>query len=278
MSVSTEAFAFVCDLLRRESAIQLAPGKEYLVSTRLSPIAKSEGANDVDDLVRRVREEPESGLRQRVVEALTTNETLFFRDVHPFDAMKKALIPEIIERNEAVRTIRIWCAACSTGQEPYSISMLLKEHFDKQLTGWNVRILATDLSEAVVEHARAGRYGQLDVGRGLPAPYLAKYFQRDGADWQLKEEIRRAVDFRPMNLITPWPTMGPFDLIMIRNVLIYFDAPTKTDLLRRLADVMRPEGALMLGAAESTLGFDVPLAATHVGRTTVYRRKPGAVS
>jgi chemotaxis protein methyltransferase CheR len=242
-------------LLRERSAIVLEPGKEYLVETRLTPLVKQLKLSSISDLVRELRGAASNGLETRIIEAMVTTETSFFRDHHPFEALRKSVIPELMQRRQAERRLQIWCAATATGQEPYSVAILLRENFP-DLAAWNVSILATDISAEMLERARAGRYNQLEVNRGLPAAQLMKYFKQHGVTWQLSEEIRRMVQFQELNLAQPWPVLPRMDLILIRNVMIYFDVETKKTILKRIGSLLRPDGYLLLGGAETTFGID----------------------
>jgi len=253
--ISASDFQYVCDLVRKNSAIVLEQGKDYLVEARLAPVARAEGFDSISSLVTKLRGTPKNGLHQAVVEALTTNETSFFRDVHPFELLKKEVLPDVIQRRGRERTLSIWSAACSTGQEPFTISMLLRESFP-ELSSWKVSILATDLSSQVLERAKTGTFKQLEVNRGLPAAYLVKYMERAGAEWRVRADIRSMVEFRQMNLIESWPTLPVFDVIFIRNVLIYFDLDTKREILRRAKGRLDSRGYLFLGGAETTLNID----------------------
>jgi chemotaxis protein methyltransferase CheR len=255
MPLNNADFDFICKLVRDRSAIVLDAGKEYLVESRLLPLARSEGCASLQDLVLRLRTQSTNGLQQKVIEAMTTNETSFFRDLHPFEALKKVLLPELMRKREGERRLNFWCGASSSGQEPYTIAILLREHFPT-LANWSVQFLATDLSVEMVERARAGRYSQLEVNRGMPAPLLVKYFQRHGVEWRVKDELRKMVEFRPMNLVESWGAMPELDIIFLRNVLIYFDVPTKKAVLGKIRRVLRPDGYLFLGAAETTLNLD----------------------
>jgi chemotaxis protein methyltransferase CheR len=255
MPLNNADFDFICKLVRDRSAIVLDAGKEYLVESRLLPLARSEGCASLQDLVLRLRTQSTNGLQQKVIEAMTTNETSFFRDLHPFEALKKVLLPELMRKRERERRLNFWCGASSSGQEPYTIAILLREHFPT-LANWSVQFLATDLSVEMVERARAGRYSQLEVNRGMPAPLLIKYFQRHGVEWRVKDELRKMVEFRPMNLVESWGAMPELDIIFLRNVLIYFDVPTKKAVLGKIRRVLRPDGYLFLGAAETTLNLD----------------------
>jgi chemotaxis protein methyltransferase CheR len=247
-------FEYVCRLVRDRSAVVLEAGKEYLVEARLGPLAGEFGHGSVTELVGRLRAGGDGGLTTRVVEAMVTNETLFFRDGQPFETLRKTVLPGLIARRAAERRLDVWCAASSTGQEPYSLALLLREHFP-ELSGWRVNVLATDLSSEVLGRARAGRYTQLEVNRGLPAALLVKYFRQHGREWELAEDVRRMVEFRELNLAGPWPGLPRMDLVFLRNVMIYFDVETKKAILGRVLRVLRPDGYLLLGTAETTHGL-----------------------
>ncbi|MFN7701641.1 MAG: CheR family methyltransferase [Deltaproteobacteria bacterium] len=255
MTLQESDFVFIRDLVLRRSAIVLETGKEYLVEARLSPVARDAGFAGIPELVEALRRHPTGPLGTRVVEAMTTNETSFFRDNHPFEALRSHVIPKLIERNRHHRSIQVWSAACSTGQEPYTIAMTLKEHFP-ELSSWKVRIVCTDLAECVLERARAGRYRQIEVNRGLPATYLAKYFERRGLEWEVVPALKEWMEFRQLNLIGEWGLMPRFDIVFLRNVLIYFDVETKRRILGRVRQQMTPAGWLFLGSAETTLNID----------------------
>lgn len=248
-------FDFVCRLVRDRCAVVVEPGKEYLVESRLTPLARQAGLGSVGELVGRLRADPGNGLATRVVEAMVNTETSFFRDHHPFETLRTAVLPDLIDRRAAERRLSAWSAACSTGQEPYSLALLLREHFPR-LAGWEVGLLGTDVSAEVLARARAGRYSQIEVNRGLPVSFLMKYFRQHGTEWELHEDVRRAVEFREMNLARDWPPLPPFDLVFLRNAMIYFDVPTKKAILGRVAKLLRPGGYLLLGGAETTFGLD----------------------
>ncbi len=268
MTIAPEAFAYVRDLVHRESAIVLGTGKEYLVESRLVPLARQAGAADVDAYVAQLRRRATPQDTRQVVEALTTNETSWFRDGDPYTALREKVLPDLATRRPG-RRLRVWSAACSTGQEPYSIAMTAQDV--PALAGWAVEILGTDLSEEVLERARTGRYSQLEVNRGLPVTGLVKHFVRDGAGWQIAPAVARSVTFRQLNLVRPFPPLGRFDVVFLRNVLIYFDVATKQDILRRVRQVMAPDGYLFLGAAEMTTGVDASWDRVPAGRSSVYR-------
>jgi len=267
-------FEFVSSLVLKRSAIVLEPEKNYLVESRLLPLARREGLSSVAELVARMRADSMNGLQQKVVEAMTTNETSFFRDLNPFEALRKVVLPEMFQRRAAERRLQIWCSASSTGQEPYSISLILREHFPG-FADWKIGIVASDLSTDVLARARKGCYSQLEVNRGLPAPLLVKYFQRQGTEWQLKEEVRRLVEFRQLNLIDGAWGIAATDIVFIRNVLIYFDVPTKKVILQKIRQLLRPDGYLFLGGAETTLNLDDSFERISFERSGCYRlRKP----
>jgi chemotaxis protein methyltransferase CheR len=248
-------FRFVRDHVLARSGIVLEDGKEYLVEGRLAPLVRDGGYDSLAALIDVVRGAPHGPLGSAIVEALTTNETSFFRDAHPFESLRSTVVPELMERNRAERSLTIWSAACSTGQEPYTIAMTLLEHFPA-LEDWNVRIVATDLADGVLARARAGRYRQLEVNRGLPAPYLAKYFVRRGLEWEVIPQLKKWTEFRTMNLVGEWGALPRFDVVFLRNVLIYFDVETKKRIFAHMRRNMRPSGWLFLGSAETTLNID----------------------
>jgi chemotaxis protein methyltransferase CheR len=248
-------FDVIRRLLRERSAIVLEPGKEYLVETRLAPLLRQLGLKSIGELIVQLRGQPDNGLTRQIVEAMVTTESSFFRDHHPFETMRKVVLPDLIERRRNERRLNIWCAASSHGQEPYSIALLLREHFP-ELSRWQVSLLATDLSREVLARARAGRYHQIEVNRGLPAALLVKYFEQHGTDWQLVQAIRNMVDFQEINLAQPLPPLPPMDLVLVRNVMIYFDVATKKAILGRVARLLRGDGYLLLGGAETTFSLD----------------------
>ena len=239
-------YNYICDLVYKRSAIVLDSSKEYLVQSRLALVANQNGCASLAELVTRLRAQPSGRLSQVVIEAMTTNETSFFRDLHPFEALKKVVIPELLAKRPAEPRLTIWCAAASAGQEPYSIALLLREHFP-QIPRGNVRIIATDLNTEVLEQARQGIYSQIEVNRGLPITMLMQHFEKSGVNWQLREEIRQMVEFRECNLIQPWPLIPPVDILFLRNVLIYFDQETKKAILAKVRRTLRPGAALFLG-------------------------------
>ena len=272
MPLAAEDIGYIRNFVRSRSAIVL-DNKEYLIETRLETLAATEGFGGLMNLMKALREENEpQTLHRKVLDALTTNETLFFRDVHPFEALRTRVIPELMERNQPARQLRIWSAACSAGQEPLSIAMLLRQHFP-QTADWRVELLATDLSDEMLEQARRGCYSQIEVNRGLPANYLVRFFEDRGSHWQAAPEIRRMVRYEPFTLIHPWKERSPFDLILVRNVMIYFEVDVKREILARLWRSLAPGGYLLLGAAETVAGLSEEFELALIGRTAFYRRK-----
>jgi chemotaxis protein methyltransferase CheR len=207
-----------------------------------------------------------------VIEAMTTNETSFFRDIHPFETLRKVIMPDIMARRAATKTLSIWCGASSTGQEPYSIAMALSEVMPK-FAEWKIDFIATDISKEMIRRSRDGKYNQIEVNRGLPATSLVKYFDKVGLEWQIKEPFRNMIQFREMNLTAPWPAMPLFDIIFIRNVLIYFDTATKSQILSKARKLLHPNGYLFLGCAESTMGLDDEFARMPSEKSSCYRHK-----
>jgi chemotaxis protein methyltransferase CheR len=270
MSISATDFEYVAQLAHSQAAIVLEPGKEYLVENRLGALAQREGFPTLSAFIGKMRSDKTvNGLHHKTIDALTTNETLFFRDFSPFEALRKLVIPKFLETRAESRQLNIWSAACSTGQEPYSIAMLLRQHFP-QLDSWRVNILATDLSPTVLKAAAEGSYSQFEVNRGLPAPYLIKFFTKQGERWIIKDEIKKMVQFRPMNLIQPWPIMPPCDLVFIRNVMIYFDVETKKTILKKIRTCLLPHGYLFLGTAETTMNLDPGFQPVTLDKATAY--------
>ena len=277
MPISPADFTLVRELSQRHAGIVLEPGKEYLAEARLTPLARTLGFADLSELLARARTPGQSALVAKIVEAMTTNETSFFRDVLPFEVLRTTIIPALIEARRTQKRLSIWYCASSTGQEPYSVSMLLREHFP-ELRGWDVRQFATDISPQVLARARAGRYNSLEVNRGLPVNYLLKYFSKVDNDWQLNDEILRMVRFEELNLVNVLPPMGPYDIVFLRNVMIYFDVPIKKQILSGVRRMLRPDGYLFLGAAETTLKLDDAFAREVNDRSGCYRLRSTAVA
>lgn len=270
-TLPADDFAYLSRLMHERVAIVLEPGKEYLALSRLHPIARDHGCGSVSDLVAELRRQEEtSALHDQVIDALTTNETTFFRDYNPWESLRRTVLPELIERRARTRTLAIWSAGCSSGQEPYSVAMAIREYFP-ELAAWQLTILGTDISPSVLDRARRGRYGQLEVNRGLPAHLLVRHFTRAGMEWEIEEPIRRMVRFSRHNLVAGWPAMPPFDLVFMRNVMIYFDVEAKRRVLARMRGQIAPDGYLLLGASETTYTLSEDYDRTLDGRTAWYR-------
>jgi chemotaxis protein methyltransferase CheR len=268
MTLTAQEFAFFSGHVRRDAAIVLEAGKEYLVEARLLPLARQMGIASVSEFVNRAQSKPEPDTHRRIVDALTTNETSFFRDGEPFKQLVTMVVPDLLGKRAANRNLKIWSAACSSGQEPYTLAMVLQ---DSLPAGWSFDIVGTDISQEMLGRAEAGQYSQLEVNRGLPATLLVRHFERTGASWKVSPALRKTVTFKRLNLAAPLPAMGPFDIVFIRNVLIYFDVQTKRSVLQRVASTLRPDGWLFLGSAETTIGIDDRFERVVAGRTSAYR-------
>jgi chemotaxis protein methyltransferase CheR len=265
-------FDFVRSFVRNETAVVLEAEKEYLVESRLQTLMRRENIGSMEDLVGRLRSTKINGIQSMVVSAMTTHETSFFRDLHPFEALRKTVLPELIALRAGSRQLNFWCGAASTGQEPFSVLMMVQEHFP-QLLSWDFKFLATDICPEVVAKARSGRFNQLEVNRGLPASMLVKNFSRQGDEWEIKEELRKRVEFREMNLAKEWIPMPLLDVVFLRNVLIYFDVETKKVILSKIRRLLRPGGYLLLGGAETTFNLDDNFERIPIERTSFYRLK-----
>ena len=267
-----ETFEHLCGVLKERSGLALQNDKTYLLESRLLPIARKRGLDGLDGLVDTMRRNGDEQLLRDVTEAMTTNESFFFRDNTPFDVFRETVLPEVIEARKAAKSIRIWCAACSTGQEPYSLAMILKDK-SAMLAGWRIEIIGTDLSPTVLEKAKSGIYSQFEVQRGLPIQMLMKYFTETNEMWQIDSAIRGMVKYRVHNLLEDIASLGVFDVIYCRNVLIYFDVPTKIDVLERLCNLLAPHGALFLGGAETVVGITASFKPVP-GKRGLYRAVP----
>lgn len=262
---------WVRSLLHRRAGVFLTPDKSYLIDSRLNALAMSMGESSSAKLLQRMREKTTPDMERLVVEAMVTHETTFFRDIHPFQALKDHLLPDFIRKRADQKSLNIWCAACSTGQEPYSVAMLLQEHFPF-LLDWKVTLLATDVSLAALERAKQGVFSQLEVNRGLPAAYLTKYFDQISSErWQVREKVRKWVVFQPVNLMAPWPLLPAMDVVFLRNVLIYFDLETRQTLLARIRRQLEKDGVLFLGGAETTCQIDDAFAIDNRGPSVFFR-------
>lgn len=267
-------FDFISKLVKERSGLVLTPEKAYLIESRLAPIARAEGMGGVEDVVQALRLQ-RGALSDKVVDAMTTNETFFYRDKTPFETLEQVVLPDLVARKRG-QPIKIWCAAASTGQEPYTIAMVC-DAMGHKLGGSRVEIVATDISERCLEKARAGIYSQFEVQRGLPVQMLLKHFKKSGENWQISEQIRGAVRYRAMNLLDDFRALGSFDVIFCRNVLIYFDVPTKKRVLERMASQVTSPGFLLLGAAETVLGITDQFK-TVPNQRGLYSKEPVPVS
>lgn len=255
MKVGPLQFAFFRDLLRKRTGVVIDSAKEYLVVARLMPIVRQRKIPSLDTLIDRLRKGIDPSLERDVLSAMMTHETSFFRDKSPFETLR-SLLPALIARRRPHKQLTFWSAACSTGQEPYSLAMLLNEHARDLLGDWRVRILATDYSETVLDRAREGVFSDLETGRGLPPQFLSRYFRQLQGKWSISQDCRRLVEFRCLNLNDSWPMMPPCDVVFLRNVMIYFDIRTRAALVERVRKVLRPDGFLFLGGAETLIGMD----------------------
>jgi chemotaxis protein methyltransferase CheR len=246
-------FEFIADLLKKRSGLALTKEKAYLIESRLNTVARKWNFAGFDELVKAIRGANNEPLLVDVTEAMTTNESFFFRDQKPFDQFRDMVLPHMLQHRATTKTFRIWSAACSSGQEPYTLAMLLKEN-EARLAGWRVEIVATDLSSEILDRAKEGLYSQFEVQRGLPITLLVKYFKQAGDRWQINENIRKMVTYKQFNLLTSPAALGRFDIVFCRNVLIYFDPPTKAKVLNGMAELMPKDGFLYLGGAETVLG------------------------
>ena len=272
MPISATEFEFFQKLVIKSSGIVLESGKEYLVESRLAAVVRENSLPSIAVLIQKLQASSMDPLHKKVTEAMTTNETSFFRDQHPFDALRKSVIPALLTKRSATRKLNIWCAAASSGQEPYTIAMTMFEAIP-MLKDWTISFVSTDLASHMIQRCKAGRYSQLEINRGLPAPLMVKYFRKDGLEWQIDEKLRSQIDFREMNLLNAWPKFAPLDIVFIRNVLIYFDAPTKKEIFRKIRSVLQPDGYLFLGGAETTMNLDDSFARLPMDRSGCYQLK-----
>ncbi len=252
--MTPDDFDLIRGILKKRSGLVLGDDKSYLLESRLMPVARKHGLKTLDEVIGQVRTASTEALLVDITEAMTTNESFFFRDTKPFDLFRDNVLPRLLESRGSQRSFRIWCAAASSGQEPYSLSILLKEAA-RQLTGWKTDILGTDISKEILDRAREGKYTQFEVQRGLPIQLLVKYFDKQGEHWSIKPEVRSTVSFKEFNLLDNLMPLGKFDVVFCRNVLIYFDQPTKKEILEKIAGQMPADGVLFLGGAETVLGI-----------------------
>lgn len=271
MPIQAAHFQLVRELVAKETSIVLEPDRAYLVESRLSVLARHEGMQTLEQLFEKLQQTRDPKLTRRVIEAMTTNETSFFRDAAYFDAFKQTILPDLINKRKAEKKVTIWCAATSSGQEPYSLAMILSE-FQQRNPGYQFRIVGTDYCESMVERSKSGIYSQLEINRGLPAQLLVNNFTRQGTVFVVKDELKRFVEFRQMNLAAPtWSIGGPVDMVFLRNVLIYFNTQTKKEILNRVKRLLRSDGFLVLGSTESLINVTNEFERFEVGRAAFYR-------
>lgn len=265
-----EEFLFFCELVKRNSGIHLEKGKEYLIKARLSDVAQTLGCSNFTDFYQRVKSNPTSDIIDKIIEAITTPETCFFRDISPFEALKTHILPEIAKRKKKVKSLRIWSAASSTGQEAYSVAMAIQDMGDL-FKDWNVHILGTDISNRVLKIARSANYSKHEISRGMPVTLLSKYFKENSNEWALDEEIKRMVDFKKFNLFDGFSGFGMFDIIFCRNVLIYFETSAKKSILDRMSQNLDRNGFLVLGSTETVFGITKSYERKSFGRFACYQ-------
>lgn len=270
MGISSSDFDYLRQLVRDRSGVALDKDKEYLAELHLGVLAESAGFNSIASFVKHLRTLPFNDLHSQAIEALVTYETSFFRDRYPYEALKDFVLPELIGRRATERSLNIWSAACSSGQEPYSIAILIREHFP-QLTDWQVQLIASDFSSKIIARARNGSYNQLEVRRGLPETLRQKYFQQHNNQWQIEENIRSKVEFRSFNLLQSWASLPTMDIIFMRNVLIYFDTETKKAILAKVRQRLSHDGYLFLGGGETTLNLDDSFKRVQFNKSVCYK-------
>ena len=270
MSLATSDVKFLQDLIVRRSGHVVSDQQSYLFDTKLQPVASSQGFDTVQELVNKARTSNSHLLSEAITEAMTINETFFFRDMHPFEALQNGIIPNLIEQRADSKRLWIWVAACSTGQEAYSIGVTLREHFPI-LNDWDVKILATDLCEKVLDKASSGVYSQFEVNRGMPARMLVKHFDRRGTQWEVKPEVRKMMEFKKINLLNNWPVFDKFDVVFLRNVLIYFSRDNKEAILKRIRKNMVDDGYLILGGGESLININAPYERETIDQLVCFR-------
>lgn len=270
MSLSKADYQFFLDLVRKKSAIVLDEGKQSMVESRLTPLLFQHNIPSPEALVLRLKAQPHGELHDLVLDVLATHETLFFRDGKPFELLRNKLLPELIEKRQIERKIRIWSGACSTGQEPYSVAMMIRQHFPS-LNAWKVEILATDVSGYMIEKAANGYYTKAQLARGMPPDMLARFFEKADDLWRIKPDMRKSIEFRTMNLADKWDLKGKYDLILLRYVLIYFDMETRREILKKVLGCLSDDGYLLAGTAEGSIGSQPGLESVLVDKTLFYR-------
>jgi chemotaxis protein methyltransferase CheR len=270
MSITDIDLDYLSTLVANRTGNVISTAQAYLLESRLNPVAKEAGLPDLHSLVEELKRAHHSPMHDRVADAMTINETSFFRDADVFEAIASDIVPELIKTRGIRRELRIWCGACSSGQEPYTLAIMLSSRFP-ELATWDVKITATDYSERILERAKTGAYSQFEVNRGLPAPLLVKYFQRQGLNWVVKPEIRERIEFKRLNLLSPFPHTDRFDLVLLRNVLIYFTPDDKSKILTKVRDSLADDGHLFLGGGESMVNISAPFTREVIGRAVTYR-------
>jgi len=273
VTIGPEAFAFLQQFLKKRSGVVVDESKVYLVVARLLPVVRQHKLMSLDALADRLRLTSDAAIQRDVLNAMMTHETSFFRDKSPFETLKQ-LIPEMVKKRGVMRQLVLWSAASSTGQEAYSIAILINEHFRELLATWKIRIIATDISDVVLTRAREGIFNELEIVRGLPPSLLRKYFTPLQGKWSISQECRRLVEFRQLNLNDPWPVMPPCDIVFLRNVLLYFDVPTRRTILEKMRKIVRPDGGLFLGGSETMLGINESYSRLSGMGCSYYRPKP----
>ncbi len=250
--LDNNSFAFICELLEDQAGIAIEADQDQFVACRLLPVAQKHRFDSLEPMITQLRTRNDRHLIQEVIESLVTHETSFFRDAHYFDELTERILPRLIARQAPERRLSIWCAACSTGQEAYSVAMILREQFAQHLNDWHIELLATDLSEISLQQARSGCYTDVEVRRGLTPARLTQHFRQDGDGWQIDDRLKRMVHFQQLNLTAVWPPFPTMDLILLRNVLVYMNPATREKILTRMQRVLHPEGRLILGSSESS--------------------------
>jgi len=273
--VKAENFTFVQELLRKRSGIVLEESKRYLVQARLGPVVRRLELHSIDELLENLRRSPEKSLHREVLEAMLTTETSFFRDVHPFETLKQVVIPRLMQARKETRELSFWSAACASGQEIHSLAMLVRENFP-ELQGWKLTLLASDVSQEMLDRTKEGLYSQLEINRGVPTRLLVRYFQREGLSWRLDESIRKMVEVRKVNLIEGLPYLPKMDIIFLRNVLIYFDIETRKSIIEKISRHLKSDGYLFVGGAETMIGLNDYLTRERISNTSVYRVSGGS--
>ena len=263
--LDNNSFAFICQLVEEQAGIAIEADQDQFVACRLHPVAQKHGFDSLEPMVAQLRNRSERHLIQDVIESLVTHETSFFRDAHYFDELTERILPRLIARRTPGRRLSIWCAACSTGQEAYSVAMILRERFAQQLNDWHIKLLATDLSEISLQQARSGRYTDVEVRRGLSPARLTQHFRKDGDGWQIDDRLKRIVLFQQLNLTSVWPPFPQMDLVLLRNVLVYMSPATREKILTRMQRVLHPDGCLILGSSESSSIPDARFATVRPG-------------